>query len=272
MNIVSSSSSSSNISSGENLVAKKLKSNTKKVHKAQITVTKFTVSTTTVTTGSLLFKGKTRRHPKAKLYAFPSFDKSDALVYFPCSFARLLNSSDFPALAGLLSSHLSKNCDIQIYANKPGLPFSKGHLLDLFELMDQVHPDSIACCHSTRVVENEIKARLYFKYTDCKPLLTAITRTGVDPRFGWLTRNSREDMLKVHFGLNERPQHEQNELNALLDSEQDLVVYGEVDLRLRFDDFSKKITDFTYVAHFTSLTSPTDPTFKLVNTPLKAAM
>lgn len=236
----------------------------KTAHKASKTVAKFSVPNVAVCTGSLQFKAKTRRHPEAKLYAFPSFDKSDALVYFPCTLARYLNSSDFPSLSKLVSSHLDKSCDINIYTKVPGAPLNSAGFLALFETMDQVHPDSISCCHSTRVVENEIQSRMYFKYTDCKSLISAVTRTIKDPRFNWLAATSREDRLKNHFNVQNRPQHEQRELTALVESGEDLVVYGEVDLRLTFDDITKKVTYLRYAAEFTSIASMRDPSIKFL--------
>lgn len=203
-----------------------------------------------------------RSKSELKLYAFPSFDKCDALLYFPNTMSRYLNSGDFPSLSKLMNSHCDKSCGflLPVYSKTPSC-FTSTKFLELFTLMNELHPDSLMCCHSTKVVENEIQARMYFKFTDCQALYDALRRNIKDPMLSALMARERVTKFKQELEVINKPPHQQQELNDLLASGQDLLAYGQVDLGLKFDEYTKKITRLTFFAKFTSLIPASTPAY-----------
>lgn len=196
-----------------------------------------------------------------KLLVFPSFDKCDALLYFPSTMTRLLNSGDFGEFSKLLSLHCHKNCDFQFPVYKKDPPsLTSSRFLELLHLMDELHPDSIMCCHSTKVIENEIQARLYFKITDSKSLFNILRKTVRDPVYAGILIRERVEKFGEELQLQSQPEHKQRQLTELLESAEDVTVYGQANLVLQFDEFSKKVTGLKYFTKFTSLISAAKPT------------
>lgn len=197
-----------------------------------------------------------------KLFVFPDFDKCDALLYFPTTMSRHLNSGDFDAFTRLVNSHCHKNCDfvLPVFSKTPSR-FSSARFLDLFQLMNELHPDSVMCCYSTKVVENEIQARLYFKLTDSIVLNDAMSRTVTDPVFAGILMRERNEKFREELQVYQKSEHEQRQISELLESGEDLTVYGQVDLGLQFDDTTKKVTGLKFFAKFTSLSHVDKPKF-----------
>jgi hypothetical protein len=190
--------------------------------------------------------------PVRKLIVFPSFDRSDSLIYLPYTLARKLNCGDHDSLRKTLHSYLHRDCSI--YMGKPG-----GHvwnldlMLQLFEITNDLHPDSVMCVHTCQVVENSITATMYFKFTDSVQLSEALGASSRDPFFQSIVKRNRGKVLKQRLALESRPVEEQQLLCSLADSNDDLVIYGKVDLVMTFDVYSKKVTTLVFDAQLTSL-------------------
>jgi len=110
-----------------------------------------------------------------KLYAFPSFDRSDALLFVPSTFVSLLNSYDITGLSKLVYSRFDKQCEVHM----PYLGEQVANVADLIQFHSQLndlHPDAIVCVHSTKVIENEIRATTYTKYTTTKAIYDSFAR------------------------------------------------------------------------------------------------
>jgi len=193
-----------------------------------------------------------RRPPTATLYAFPSFDKCDSLVYFPSTFARHINTGDVRGIEKLLSSHATKDCDVRMCFSD--LKLTTRTIVRMYEILDVMRPDSFMVMHSTKIIENEVRALVYVKATDNKVIHDSVSRTITDPMFAPLFNTARSDGLKMVVDMQRERSHEEREkLLALADSNDDLVVYVHTEFVLRFDDTTKKVTHFSISTKTSSL-------------------
>jgi hypothetical protein len=108
------------------------------------------------------------------------------------------------------------------------------------------------CVHDTKVVENMISASTYFKYTECKFLTDSVRRMTKDPLFLEMMESPNEQ-LKRELRLDRKPEDERRALCAILDSGQDVLVYGRMDLHVRFDPYSKKIVALQFAMRVSSV-------------------
>lgn len=175
-----------------------------------------------------------------KLLAFPVFDKRDSLLYFPHSVSRHLNSGDHDALSKLMHSYLHGK-------------WTYHRMLEMFYFSTEVHPDSLMCVHSTKVVENQIFSTMYFKSTDCKLLNNSLRRTILDPTVLHMI-TARDDRLKGEIAsYGNLSDEEQQRMVSLVDSDEDLVIYGRMDLQMTMDSHTKKVTGLSFNAILTSV-------------------
>jgi hypothetical protein len=187
---------------------------------------------------------------------FPSFDKCDSLLYFPYSFTRHINSSDFTALYKLMNSHLDRNCSINM-----GSCDNKDHVLNmksfvkLFEFMDQFQPDRIMCVHTTKVVENQIISAIYMKFTDIKCIVDSAmaSATAKDVPMPGGCGMSRDEHLKLKVAESKKPADEQQRLCAMVERHTDLVINLRIDLVITIDDCSKKVTELSFEKELLSM-------------------
>jgi len=192
-----------------------------------------------------------RRRKDFTLYAFPNFNKCDALLYFPSTMARHLNSGDNSSLSELFAAHFHKNCVAELYCGSE-MRLGVGKLLDLFELANDLHPDSMMCMHSTKVVDNEIQATLYFKSTECYVIYESMKRMVVDPAFAGMFTGSRVDRLKESINFSNKSEEDVLAIYSLAESDADYIVYGQLDMRLRFDD-TKRVVNVKFTPTLTSV-------------------
>lgn len=203
-----------------------------------------------------------RRAQGSALVAFPCFDKCDSLIYMPHSISRMMNSGDVGGLASLLASHTTKNCEVFM---KGSNVFLEG-FMQLNELITELHPDTVSCVHTTRVVGNTIQATLFTKFTDSEAMFNCVARTKAkDPFFNRLvgenacgtTRKSR--LTKKIEPITTKSEEEKAEMIAVAaNNSGDLVIFSNVYLKLTFDDASRKVTRIDYDFEITSLTVAQD--------------
>jgi len=194
-----------------------------------------------------------KRNPSNILYAFPNFDKSDALLYFPNTLSRYMNSGDLVALKKLLVSHMDRKCGITVHHAIPNL--SARTLLNMVTILHDLRPDLIMCVGSTKVVENQIRACAYLKFTDVKSIYDSVVDKITDPLFLALFSKQRTQRLKngLEGGVEQRTEEEQRALTAMVESGADVLLYGAVDITLTFDDVTKKIVHMGFETKLTSL-------------------
>lgn len=191
-----------------------------------------------------------------KLYAFPSFDRSDALIYLPTSLSRHMNAGDTKAVSRLLSSHLDENCAVKLSFFDLG-QLDRTGLIRAYEILQELHPDTISCSTNITVTENKIKASIYSKFTDCKIIQKSMRSTVTDPVFASVVHVERIDGVR-HI-QQDRTEEEMNNFMELAGSEQNLLIYMCLDLEMTVDDFSKKVTEYRVSGRVTSI-HPVDDT------------
>jgi len=164
--------------------------------------------------------------------------------------SRHLNSSDFTGLFKLFQTHLDRACDITFCG---GLTPNVKQLVKLFEFMDQIHPDNILCVHNTKVIENEIHATTYSKFTDCSALRASVVRNTTDAMalqmFGDRVECFRERMQLTDVC----DEKKKEEMSEILKSNHDVAVYMKIHVQLTFDANTNKGVKLTFNAGITSL-------------------
>jgi len=195
-----------------------------------------------------------------KLYAFPSFDRSDALIYLPTSLSRHMNAGDTKAVSRLLTSHLDENCAIKLSFFDLGQLDRMG-LIRAYEILQELHPDTISCSTNITVNENTIKASIFSKFTDCKIIQKSMRSTVTDPTFASVVHVERIDGVK-HIQQN-RTGEEMDHFMKLAGSEQNLLIYMCLDLEMTVDAYTKKVTEYCVSGRVTSI-HPVDDTGMVV--------
>jgi len=153
--------------------------------------------------------------------------------------ASYMNSGDLNSLSELFTSQLHNNCPIQMTAfNLSLLPSS---FLEFSTFLSEVFPDVIMCMHFTRVVDDEIRSKLYFKATSNRVLYESVTQTMTNSPFAALFPVLRSDHLKLRFDVPSKPAEERLALIRLIDADEDVVMYGTIDFRLVIDEQTRKV-------------------------------
>jgi hypothetical protein len=190
--------------------------------------------------------------PEFKLLVFPSFEKCDSLVYFPHTFSRHINSGDLDSISKMMNSYLHKSCNVRFCGMDDG-QWKYHRIVEMFQFANEVHPDSLMCVHNTKVEDNQISSAMYFKFTDCKRHNDSLRRTVRDPTILHMI-TTRDNSLIESIAANSNMQDEERQrLSSLIESDEDLVIYGRMDLQLTFDAYSKKVTGLSFIAHLTSM-------------------
>jgi hypothetical protein len=180
----------------------------------------------------------------------PPPNKPDVITSFPYHFARCLNSGDFPSLSNLVNKHLDSTCDISLSYSPTKL--NNRNIVQLFELLNDTHPDRIMTVHKQEVFGRRIAADIYMKFTDCKPLYESVARMCKDPTFADYFPPSRADIMKRRMRTASRPEAERRKLEALLESDCDIVVYGCVQVVLTLDEGTNKAIGLQMLCDFNS--------------------
>lgn len=186
------------------------------------------------------------------LYAFPSFDRSDALIYLPTSLSRHLNCGDMKEVSKLLTSHLDKNCMINMSFMEPG-SLNVKYLIRAYEIMSDMHPDMISCATNIVVSDNKIRASIHAKFTDVKTIHDYIRATVKDPFFAPVLKKDRIEGMREELEKDGRPPEEVDHFVSLVSSGEDLLVYINLSLEMTIDDLTKKVSAFTMTGRVTSM-------------------
>jgi hypothetical protein len=180
--------------------------------------------------------------------SFPSYNRCDSLLFFPATFTNCLNSGDFVSLNKLIHSRIDQNCEFKLAESRISL---EGMLIVL-ELMNDLHPDSVHFVHTTKVVGNQIRASMCYKYTDNMKLRQALAGTFPDTRIFKACAGPRGDPEQRTQYVNNRPDDEKADILYNLAFAEEVVVYGNSYMTLTFDDYSKKVIALSLGCEFTS--------------------
>lgn len=205
-----------------------------------------------------------RAQPPAPLIPPPTMDKGDALVFFPHSFVRFMNIGDISGLSRLLSSHADPTCAFNF----------KGHglvlrdFLDLSELFAEMHPDTVNCVHTTKVMGNTVQAKLFSKFTDSESIFQSVAMTkSKTPLFMKLFGDVRNvtrlgRWQKKIDSLTNKEDAEKAQLISVASAPGDMVIYANYYMKLTFDDVTRKMTRIDYEFELSSLTLVDPPKTK----------
>mmetsp|Transcript_19268 Transcript_19268/g.32260 ORF Transcript_19268/g.32260 Transcript_19268/m.32260 type:complete len:388 (+) Transcript_19268:143-1306(+) len=114
-------------------------------------------------------KWKNKKPRTLPLCAFPSFDKSDSLIFFPTTFIKHRNCHDFHEMYKLFRRCLAKDCQASFPFGKfPGHPLL---LTRVLQIVAKAFPDTCLLAESTRVEGNIVTAKIFNKFTDAIGLI-----------------------------------------------------------------------------------------------------
>lgn len=186
------------------------------------------------------------------IYAFPSFDKSDALIHLPSTLSRYMNSGDLQAASKLLMSHLHKDCVIDM-PHQPSGSLKTRNLVNLINIMTDIHPDSVMCVHQTKVEENQIWSSLYMKFTDSRAIRESVSSTVADPAILPMINHSREEQVQRALEDGGRSEEEVESFRSLANTNEDILIYIRAEIVMTVDDITKKVSRFRIQARTTSM-------------------
>jgi hypothetical protein len=192
-----------------------------------------------------------RKSAGAMIYSFPSFDKCDSLLFFPATFTKCLNSGDLPSLSKLILSRIDQRCDVSLANINVSVP----NMVTMFGIMNEVHPDSVMCVVGTKVVENQIRAKICYKYTDNKTLRESMEKSFPDPIVYKACSGPRTDPDQLMQFVQSKPANERAEIAYTLQHAEEVVIYGNSYMTLTFDNYTKKVTGLQLECEFTSFTA-----------------
>jgi hypothetical protein len=188
-------------------------------------------------------------HPLTLRFLFcPPPNQPDTIATFPHNVISCLNSGDFQRLSELVNAHLDYNCDISMSYSQTKL--NGNAFVRLFELFNEIHPDRIMSVHNAHSFGNRVAAKMYLKFTDCKPLYEAVARMVKEPLFADYFPPSRAVMLRRRLKTALKPDGERERLEAMLESDSDIVVYGCIQMVLTLDEVTNKALGMQLLCDF----------------------
>jgi len=179
---------------------------------------------------------------------FPEYGRCQTLLLFPQNFASCLNSGDFGSLSRLLKSRVDKRCRYEVFGQKMDLDT----VVRIFELQDELHPDSVTNVRNTRVIRNEVRSFFNFKYTANKTIEASLRRCVQDQSVLQMCPVPHADPVCLHQFIESKPAEDRLALLTLTYTAEELIVQGKARMTLIIDDVTKKITHFSIACQFTS--------------------
>jgi len=219
-----------------------------------------TVVTTSTNSTTRVKSHKSHRRPLQKITpaepvplkwnVFRTFEKSDALLHFPSTFARLSNSGEGPLLGKLVRAYCSKTCKISL---PKGVTITVAQFVDLLNFSDVLFPDSMTFMHTTEIANNQIDALFYFKYTDTQALRTYADAVVHDAFFKSIFVGPRSTVLRNLLQLHLCAESVSRAVSTLVDLGSDLQIYGCLKWTITLDPVTKKFVTFDPLWTFTEV-------------------
>lgn len=179
---------------------------------------------------------------------FPKYDNCKSLLLFPAIFTSCLNSGDFGSLSKLIRSRTDKHCDIDLFGHKMSIETA----VRVFELLDELHPDSVYTCHGNRHSGDEINAAIYFKYTSSKSIIRSIKNSIQDHQNLTLCPEPQANPSSLIEYFASKPAEDQIALLTQIYTAEELAVRGIAFMTMQIDTYTKKITQLVITCHFSS--------------------
>lgn len=189
---------------------------------------------------------------KLRLYANPDIDTGKSSIFFPNNLSRLLNDGNTSAMANLFRKNCHRQAMIQMNSSYNSA-VSVARYIALMSFVDSLYCDSMNCVQSTSVDGNKITAKTFFTYTDVSSMYARAPVVVTDPMFRPAFVGKRVHIMGARLNLYSQPLSVQREVKALLQSDEDIQVYGTQDVTLTFDRFSQKILGAQFINKMTSV-------------------
>ena len=190
-----------------------------------------------------------RKNQGTKIYSFPSFDKCDSLSFFPSTFTSFINSGDINSLRRLMKTRIDKDCTVDLCGC---CVITVPQFIEVFECMNELHPDSMYCVDRTGLAGNEIRSLLHYKYTESKPVREGMKRNFPDNKLVDFCVPPSRNLVKLQLFLDSQPRKVSRELAKIDYEAEEMVVYGTTNMILTFDDYTKTIVHIKLEDRFTS--------------------
>jgi hypothetical protein len=218
-------------------------------------------------TASKVVPTRRERARAFKLSAFPDLDRCNSLLYFPATLTRLVNSGDFKELEKMLNSRTVNKSYFQFH----GCDHLKttAEFVSKMMLRDSIHPDSMTCIRGTKVIENQIVATAYYKFTDNKFLHNVAVQSNpsVCTHYTPFVVNAGTRSERLLPAVKPSFADEEQRVRAInvLDSDEDLVIYGKGTITLTLDELSKKIVRISFDGCVTSVAVASSPNVNIIS-------
>lgn len=202
-----------------------------------------------------LLPNMSRRTRDTMLYAFPSFDRCDSLLFFPSTLARFMNAGDVPSMSKLFEDHFHKLCTIGPYVGcllpRPGL--AAQCMSEKMAILEQLQPDRITCMRSTQVDGNLIKAVLYMKYLNVPLITEAVAKSVKNVDYSPCFQDTWQKHLRRKLLQEDHAPDVRDYYLSLIDRGCTILVYSRMDMILTIDDRTKKVKHFSVTVTTTSM-------------------
>lgn len=180
--------------------------------------------------------------------------KNGYLLRFPVGLANCLNGANFSGLTELMDSYFFHNCKVQLaFSSEANFSCVGGAgLVNFFSLVNSFYPDRIMVVHTAVAADNKLTASFYYKFTDCKYLYDAVASRPIDPTYESLFPAVRGDSLKRKMRMEGSPRSTIAQMKNLVESDNDLVVYGSFHMQMAIQEVTEKIIGMTIIGNFSS--------------------
>uniref|UniRef100_A0A7S3GR78 Uncharacterized protein n=1 Tax=Spumella elongata TaxID=89044 RepID=A0A7S3GR78_9STRA len=122
------------------------------------------------------------------------------------------------------------------------------------DIAGDLEPDRIMCVHSTKVVENQIKATIYMKITDLQPLYNTVDALkGANVAKMGLYRERAKRFQTFADDAASHSEELQQQLISYSYAEEGVLLYIRLDLALTLDCRRGKIVKVDHVFQLTSV-------------------
>ena len=165
---------------------------------------------------------------------------------------KFINSGDLHGLSHSMMKYFDKNCYVEF---SPTQRWHYTGLLHLFSYTAELHPDSINYICGTKIDNNCIITSMYYKYTDNQNLTSLIANKIRDPIIRNMICNGRGRFLQNIPLLESSFSNNINKGKEIITSNEDIIVYGRVDLVFILDESSQKVLGLKFLSEVSNISS-----------------
>jgi len=179
---------------------------------------------------------------------FPKYDNCKSLLLFPSIFTSCLNSGDFGSLSKLIKSRTDKHCHIDLFGHQMTVDTA----VRVFELLDELHPDSVYTLQGHKHAGDSIDAAIHFKYTSSRSIIRSIKSSIQDQQNLILCPEPQSNPSCLIDYFASKPAENQVALLTQIYTAEELLVRGLALMTMQIDSHTKKITQLVITCHFSS--------------------